>query len=137
MDDALGLYGDVLQVDPRNALAYADRGTVYAMMKEFDLALDDLEMSILLGHAESAVFCTMATIYFEKKQYRKALDYFSKAIEVDSNNALIYYNRSNVLYEMGDAEAAVADLEVCLGLGPEREFKELITRRLNMFSAQR
>ncbi|MGN6649408.1 hypothetical protein [Trinickia sp.] len=26
-DDALALYGDVLQIDPANALAYADRGT--------------------------------------------------------------------------------------------------------------
>ena len=42
-DDALALYGDVLNIDPTNALAYADRGTAYAMLNKFDLAQQDLE----------------------------------------------------------------------------------------------
>ena len=137
IDDALGIYSDVLQVDPSNALAHADRGTAYAMLKKFDLALEDLEKAIALGYEDSSVFCTVATIYFEKKQHRKALDYFAKAAELDPNYPLIYYNRSNVMHELGDSNAAIADLEKCLSFDPEDDLKELIARRLDLLRAQR
>lgn len=136
-EDALGLYGDVLQVDPDNALAHADRGTAYAMMKRFDLALRDLERAFALGYVEASAYCTVATIYFELKQYPKALEYFAKAVELDASYPFIYYNRSNVLHEMGDNAAAIADLETCLTLDPDENTKQLVMRRLAFLRAPR
>ena len=132
IDDALGLYGDVLQVDSANVMAYADRGTAYAMLKKFDLALSDLEQAFVLGYQDASAYSTVATICFELKQFPKALEYFAKAIELDSSYPLTYYNRSNVLHELGDNEAAIADLEKCLEFNPEEDFKQLIVRRLDL-----
>jgi tetratricopeptide (TPR) repeat protein len=130
-DDALGLYGDVLQVDPDNVLAYADRGTAYAMLKKFDLALSDLQRAFALGYAEASAYCTMGTVYFELKQFQKALECFAKALELDAGYPFTYYNRSNVLHALGDNAAAIADLEKCLTLNPETGMKQLILRRMD------
>ncbi|AXW63845.1 hypothetical protein CJO94_18685 (plasmid) [Ralstonia solanacearum] len=136
-DDALALYGDVLQVDPDNALAYADRGTAYAMLKEFDLALSDLERALALGYVDVSTYCTIGTVYFEMKQLKKALDYLSKAIGLDVSYPFSYYNRSNVLHELGDDMAAIADLEKCLELNPEEGMRQLILRRLDLLRLSR
>lgn len=130
IEDALELYGDVLHVDPDNALAYADRGTAYAMLKEFGLAINDLERAFALGYVDSAAYSTAATIYFELKQFQKALAYFDKAIELDPDYPLTYYNRSNIWRELGNEREAIADLEKCLQFGPEEDFRQLIERRL-------
>ncbi|MHA6853590.1 tetratricopeptide repeat protein [Ralstonia pseudosolanacearum] len=132
-DDALALYGDVLQVDPDNALAHADRGTAYAMLKKFDPALRDLERALALGYSEASTYCTIGTVYVELKKFQKALEYFTKAIALDENYPFTYYSRSNVLHELGATEAAIADLERCLGFNPEESMRKLTFRRLNFF----
>ncbi len=129
VDDALGLYGDVLQVDTDNAMAYADRGTAYAMLKQFDSALNDLERAISLGYVDASALSTVATIYFEQKKYPQSLEYFSKAIEADPSYAFAYYNRSNVLYELGEKEKALEDLEECLAFQSADDFKLLVAQR--------
>ncbi|GLU34490.1 tetratricopeptide repeat protein [Trinickia caryophylli] len=135
IDDALALYGDVLQVDPDNALALADRGTVYAMLKKFDLALGDLERAFALGYADVTAYCTIGNIFFQLKQPQKSLEYFNKAIELDASYPFAYYNRSNVLHELGDDKAAIADLEKCLVFNPDENMKQLIVRRLDLLRA--
>ncbi|WP_080727885.1 tetratricopeptide repeat protein [Ralstonia solanacearum] len=135
-DDALALYGDVLQVDPGNALAHADRGTAYAMLKKFEPALRDLERALALGYAEASAYCTIGTVYVELKQFQKALEYFNKAIALDENYPFTYYNRSNVLHELGANEAAIADLEKCLAFNPEESMRQLILRRLNFIRSK-
>ena len=131
IDDALGLYADILKIDPDNALAYADRGTAYAMLKKFELALSDLERAFMLGYVDASTYTTVATIYFEMKQFQNALKYFAKAIELNPSYPLTYYNRSSVLLELGHNKAAISDLEKCLEFSPEEDFKQLIVRRLN------
>ncbi len=135
-EDAMGLYDDVLNIDPSNALAYADRGTAHAMSKNFTFALEDLENAINLGYKDGTTYSTLATIYFELKKYDKSLEYFSKSIEVDNKNAITYYNRSNLLYEIGDKKSAIKDLETCLHFNPDEDFKKLITERLEFIKSQ-
>lgn len=134
-DDALASYDDVLQIDPDNALAHADRGTAYAMLKKFDLARNDLEQAFELGYTEVSAYCTMATVYFETKDFQSALKYFDKAVELDPGYPFTYYNKSNVLHALGDIAGAIAELDKCMRLNPEEGMKQLILRRRNMLQS--
>nr|WP_297350316.1 tetratricopeptide repeat protein [uncultured Caldimonas sp.] len=131
-EDAVALYGDILQADPNNPLVYADRGTVYAMMKQFDLALQDLNQAFDLGYSDPSVYCTAATVYFEKDELQSALHYFDESIKSKPDHALAYYNRSSVLHRQGKISLAVSDLETCLSLGPDENFRKLIESRLKL-----
>lgn len=130
-EDALGLYGDVLKIDPENAMAYADRGTALAMLKKFDQALDDLERALALGYVDATIYATLGTVYLEQRQFKTSLDYFSKAIELNPSYPLTYYNRSNALHALGQNREALTDLERCLALNPESDVKKLIDRRMD------
>lgn len=131
IEDALDLYGDVLKVDPEFALAYADRGTVLAMIKRFEPAMNDLERAFSLGYADPSAFSTAGTICMETSQHGKALDFFERAIAISPDYPFTYYNRASVHLAMGNRKAAISDLEQCLRMGPEDDFKEVILRRLN------
>ncbi len=134
VEDALGLLGDVIKVDPECAEAYADRGAAYAMLKKFDLALGDFGRAFALGYHQAMAYGTVAAIHFELKQYRSALEYFSKAIELDPAYGLGYYKRSHARHKLGDTGGAVADLRKCLELTLEDDFKREVKRRLAALS---
>lgn len=130
MDDALNLYAEVLRIDPGFALAYADRATVFAMNKQFEPALRDLEKAFQLGYAEASAFSTAGTICLETRQFDKALNYYKKAIELNPDYPFTYFNRANVLHALGHKDAAIADLETCLSMGGADDFRHLVMKRM-------
>jgi tetratricopeptide (TPR) repeat protein len=131
-EDALRAYAEILQIRPDYALAYADRGTIHAMRKEFDLALADFERSFALGYQDAAAFSSAATVYMQRKDYARSLALFARALELAPAYAFAYYNRSRVFHEIGQYESAVADLERCLALQPDEAFRKSIQERLDM-----
>jgi len=130
VEDALDLYGDVLKVDPDYALAYADRGTVLAMNKQFGPALQDLERAFALGYSDASAFSTAGTICLETGSFNKALSHFAHSLQLNPDYPFTYFNRASVHSAMGNRNAAIEDLEKCLQMGPEDDFKELISQRL-------
>lgn len=130
VDDALNLYGEVLRLDPGFAMAYADRGTVFAMTKQFEAALRDLEKAFALGYAEASAFSTAGTICLETQQYDKALSHYKKAVELNPDYPFTYFNRANVYDALGNKKAAIADLETCLSMGGAEDFRQLVFKRL-------
>lgn len=135
VDAALRLYDDVLALDASYTMALADRGTVYAMVKKFDFAVRDLTRAFELGYREASAFCTLATIQLEQRRQQESLAWFARAIELDSANPLAFYNRSRALFELGQHDAAIADLNRCLAFNPDGNTRAMIVRRIEMIRA--
>lgn len=55
---------------------------------------------------------------FKQKKYSEALSKYTQAIELDSQNALLYSNRSAAHEKLGSYEAAVGDASECIRLKP-------------------
>ena len=136
IEGAINILGQVLQIDPEFSIAIGYRGTAYAMLKKYSLALPDLLRAIELGEQYAETYTSLATVHLELKQPDKALEYFSKALELDPEYPIAYYNRSRALYELGDAKAALVDLEKCLSLNVDENFKQAVLRRLESFQLE-
>jgi tetratricopeptide (TPR) repeat protein len=54
----------------------------------------------------------VAAVHFELKQFRSAIEYFTKAIQLDPAQGLAYYNRSDAKHKLGDIGGAIADLKM-------------------------
>lgn len=130
VEDALDLYADVLKVDPEYAMAYADRGTVLAMTKQFMPAMADLERAFALGYSDASAFSTAGTICMETGRFDKALEHFARSLQLNPDYPFTYFNRASAHAAMGNRKAAISDLEHCLRMGPEDDFKQLILQRL-------
>ncbi|MFP5390202.1 MAG: tetratricopeptide repeat protein [Gammaproteobacteria bacterium] len=130
MPDALGLYDDVLKIDPDFAMAHADKGTALAMMKQFDDALAELEKAFALGYAEASAYTTAGSIRLEQRQYQQALAHYAKAIELNPDYPFTYFNRANAYRAIGDKANALADLKTCLSFGGAEDFRQLVMKRI-------
>lgn len=136
IEDALGLYGDILKIAPKDAATYADRGTTFAMIKKTDLALSDLHRAIELGYTDPSAYCTIATIFLEAGSYPQSLAYFDKALALNPDQPFVYFNRARAYETLGDIRAAIADLERCLTYTPDAALSARIKDRVAQLRAR-
>ncbi len=57
--------------------------------------------------------------YAGLNQHRKAIEDYSKAIQLDPKSAIIYNNRGAAYYELGEYHKAIEDYDKALELDPE------------------
>ena len=55
----------------------------------------------------------------KEKKYKEALDCYSKAIELDPNNPILYSNRSAMYLNLTEYDQAIADADKAISLKPE------------------
>ena len=63
----------------------------------------------------------VAKTSFEDKQYDTAIEYYTKAIRVNPDNADTYAKRGNAEYLLGKYKEAVTDYSKAIELDPKRE----------------
>ena len=56
---------------------------------------------------------------FKNGNYTEAIDFFNKAIEIDSDNHILYSNRSAAYLSIGKGKEALDDAEKCTNLKPD------------------
>lgn len=79
--------------------------------------------------------CNQLGIYsFNLREYRKAIEFFTQAIQQAPNRADIYVNRGIARRQFGDIEGALADYTQALALKPD--FAGIYYSRGNLFAQQ-
>ena len=71
-----------------------------------------------------------ANLNYDLKNFSEAIDDYTKAIELDSNDAIAYGNRGINKDSIGDLSGACEDWKVAVSLGDE-EAKKWITDKCN------
>ena len=135
--EAIELYSDVIRVSAEYAPAYAGRGTVYALLRLFDSALQDVIKANQIYPAESDYACTAGTLFIELKNLDKAFEYFEKAISTKPDHLLAFYNRATAYHKIGRIEKAMEDLERCLDINEDDEMAKAIRYRMTVVSPAR
>jgi tetratricopeptide (TPR) repeat protein len=86
-------------------------------------------VSIVIGFAEvqredsdAEDYVTLGLAYAEKGQYDRAIENFSKAVEIDSNNASVYSNRGDAYYYKGQYDHAISDCSRAIEINPKYAF---------------
>lgn len=128
--DAFDLLSDVIEAHPGYAPAYADRGTTNAMGKNFPQALADLEAAVQLGCQAPSIYTTLGTVQLQLNRPKAALEAFAKALALDPDYALTYYNRAAAHEKTMNKAAAVLDLRQCLALESDPGFKKVVEERM-------
>lgn len=102
---ALDLYSEALKKADNNrwkAKIYLKRGGVYELLKQFENAKREYELSIQKDEKYADAYKFLGTIYYGEGDYDKAIKYLSKAVELNSdyweaeyNLSLAYLNEKN------------------------------------------
>ncbi len=102
-------------------LSYKWRGNYYLDKGDLDKALQDYEVLITLRGADAKVFDRVAVIYTLRKDYKKALEMFSRSIEEQNTVYKTYVDRCITYTLMGDTVSAFKDYVTGIQLNTKAE----------------
>ncbi len=118
-DRALEFFNKILNIDPTYIKALEGRAVVYLAKHKLDLAERDLQISLELEPENYRLYYRLGQIYYKRKDLDRALELFTKAVDLNPMYPAGYMARSQILREKGLKEAA--DLELDKAVAAQRE----------------
>jgi tetratricopeptide (TPR) repeat protein len=117
--EALNSFNQAIKLKPNHPWNYNNRGLVYADLKEWDLALDDLKKAIM-ENPKNAQFYYNRAIVNKNRVYQNLTIWdvviadLNKAIELNPKYTVAYWNRGNVYTQMQYFDLAETDYNTAI-----------------------
>ncbi|WP_373521637.1 tetratricopeptide repeat protein [Aquiflexum sp.] len=115
--EAIENYSKAIELDGSKAILYENRGLAYYALQDFTSAEQDFLKSLSIAESK-IVFNQLGIIEMEQSQFEKAVEYFSKAIIISQNEAILWENRAQAKESLGWNKEAFLDYQKALSLGP-------------------
>ena len=119
-DRAIGDLDEAIQLDPKDASAYASRGAADFRKGDYDRAIADLDEAIRLDPTYAPAYGIRSNAYVGKDDYDRAIADFDEVIRLDPTDINAYVHRGNAYYfGKGDYDRAIADFDEVIRLDPK------------------
>jgi tetratricopeptide (TPR) repeat protein len=116
-DRAIEDYNKVLEINPRDAVAYVNRGVAYYDKGQYDQAISDYNKAIEINPRDVYAYGNRGNVYYNKGQYDKAIADYNKVIEINPRDADAYYNRGIAHEAKSQYDKACSDWKQACELG--------------------
>ncbi|MFP3041080.1 tetratricopeptide repeat protein [Treponema primitia] len=117
-DRAIADYTQAIRLDPKDAVAYKQRGTAYGNKKDPNHAIADYNQAIKLDPDFALAYNNRGSEYRNNGDYDQAIADYTEAIRLDPNYVFTYNSRGNVYYSKGDYDQAITDYTEAIRLDP-------------------
>ncbi len=104
--------------NPTDAKTYYQQGNDYYEKGDYDKAIENYNMAILLNPVFSEAYFNRALSYYQLKNFDKSVADYTKSMELDPQNPIIYNNRGDAFYRKQDFQSAVKDYDKAIQLNP-------------------
>jgi tetratricopeptide (TPR) repeat protein len=121
-DEAIAACTRLLAINPRNAVAYNNRGNVYYRKGDYDQAISDFDQAIRLDRRYTPAYVNRGIAYNDKGDYGRAIVDYNEAIRLDPKLANTYLNRGVAFVEKGDYDRGISDYDQSVRLNPKIAF---------------
>jgi len=98
-----------IEINPRYAEAYTNRGIANSILGNNDAAVTDFTEAIQIKPQDPIPYTNRGIVYRQLGELLKAVDDYSKAIQLDPNLTAAYSNRGVVYASLGKRQEAIAD----------------------------
>ncbi len=136
-DNSLVVYRRALELEPENAKIHCNLGYLYWGMENITEAIKEYELSIKYDPEYEITYNNLGVIYLDDLAHiDKAKDCFEKAIELNPNYALAYYNLARTLSIKGEKIEAAKYYQDALNINSitdEIDPQEIQDRLNNLF----
>ncbi len=117
-EEAIAAYSHACKLDPKNAVAYNNRGSAYQQLKNYVQAIADYDFAIELDPKYAVAYSNRGNTYRLLRDYKQAIQDLNYALSCDPHLALAYSNRGLAYYNLKDYHHAVQDFDRALQLDP-------------------
>ncbi|MBN2581058.1 MAG: tetratricopeptide repeat protein [Pirellulales bacterium] len=123
LDHVIEDYTQAIELHPKFAEAYCNRGLAYQKSGEKDKALADFRKAIELNPKFSAAYQVQGTCYLVSSQFDQAIADFTKALELNPQDAGALFARGFAYARKGNKQAAKNDLKKAAAIDPTMKDK--------------
>ncbi len=109
----------VIESDPKNALAYNRRGDAYYRLGDYEQAQADSSQAISLNPQDANAYFDRGFAFSELGKYKEAIADYTQAIKLNSDNAYAYYGRGLARAQLKDNKGAIGDFSKAIALKPQ------------------
>ncbi|MBN2225240.1 MAG: tetratricopeptide repeat protein [Deltaproteobacteria bacterium] len=122
-DEAIQEYTNLINIDPEYTDGFSGRGLIYFQTKQYEKALADRLSALERSpkYKETFYYGKIGEVYFEMKDYPKAVEAFTAAILHDTDGFFIsgaYKNRAYTYLAQGKQKEAIDDFSKVIELDP-------------------
>jgi tetratricopeptide (TPR) repeat protein len=110
-----------IAANPKNAIAFSNRGTLYLTYGDLSQALADYEKALQLAPLQANNHYNRGVARGMLGRRNEAISDYTEAIRLNPDLAIAYHNRGREYEDGGDRARAVADYERALELDPKLE----------------
>lgn len=104
--------------NPTDAKTYYLSGNDFYDKSDFEKAIENYNMAILLNPVFSEAYFNRALSYYQLKNFEKSVADYAKSAELDPQNPIIYNNRGDAYYRKQDFQSAIKDYDKAITLNP-------------------
>jgi serine/threonine protein kinase/tetratricopeptide (TPR) repeat protein len=125
-----------IRLDPKDVIAYNDRGLAYRRTGNFDQAVADFTRALRIPSAERneqtivALHNNRGLAYLDKGNFDEAIADYDEAIRLSPANATPYMNRANSYAKKGQFDQAMRDYDQAIRVAP-KEPRAYINRAIS------
>ncbi|QKQ77382.1 tetratricopeptide repeat protein [Nostoc sp. TCL240-02] len=112
-------FNRVIELDPKNALAYNKRGDAYYRLGDYEQAQADSSQAILLNPQDGNAYFDRGFAFSELGKYKEAIADYTQAIKLNSDDAYPYYGRGLARVQLKDNKGAIGDFSKAIALKPQ------------------
>ena len=116
---AIADFNEAVRLDPRNAKAFYNRGSVWTFKGNFDQAIADYSAAIRLNPKDIWAYGNRGAAWASMGEFDQAIADYNEAIRLDPRYARAYHNRGLVRASKGEFDQAIADYNEAIRLNPK------------------
>jgi tetratricopeptide (TPR) repeat protein len=133
-DDALTLYGKLIELKSEWSWPYNNRGVLHAKRGAYTQAIADLTTALALNPQWATAYSNRGIVYHDQGRYDQAIAEYTTALERNPTYAEAYNNRGVAYRSQGRYAQALADFATAIELNPK--LAEVYTNRGKVYHAQ-
>ena len=118
-DNAIKLYGKVIEREPSFWQAAYKRGEAFAIQENYKAAVDDYNRVIELQPDFAMAYAARAVAYEQLNDHANAISDSNKAIELKVTDDYVYFNRGLAYLGIKEYEKAITDFTYWIDLNPK------------------
>ncbi|MBW1706052.1 MAG: tetratricopeptide repeat protein [Deltaproteobacteria bacterium] len=117
-DLAIKAFSEAIEVNPRNAVAYCNRGVARFFTGDHEQAIADFTRAVEINPGYTEAYCNRGGLWAKKGDRKKAVADYTRALEIHPRYPVAYCGRGIAWANSGDYDRAIADFTTALKINP-------------------
>ena len=129
-------YDEAIRINPKDAVAYFNRGNAYHSLNKKKRAIEDYDQAIRLNPEYADAYHNRGTTYYDLGQYNRAIEDYDQTIRLNPGDTVAYNNRGNAYKLWGKKAEAIADFEKFITLTDNPQWVKIARQQIEELQSQ-